>query len=430
MAWSIRMRARMKFWLRRVADWFPWTPLGLLVAAAAAYALYAFAFGQMDVVLLSLGYGTVGLLALSTTFVLAAALITKLQLRAPEREDALELETQRSLPTAFTLPALRWLPLVQIRWEWERPIGFDVESTVNAGKAHERVTPSDRGTFEGIRRRIIVEDAFGLVRLGLRMNDPAKLQVVPSVGALNQMPVLMSMSGGEDFPHPLGVADGDRVDLRRYGPGDPARFIHWKIYSRTRKLMVRIPERALTRSTRTVAYLVAGESDDASAGAARVALQSKAFGEDWAFAADGGGLTSRLSDALDAIVTSRDHRERGGQGLETFLRDVERSGPASVVVFVPPVPGPWVQQVSAALAARRGRAKIVIGVDGLRATGVRALWARALSRPPGGTKTQLEPLEDLLRQLSSLRIGVLVLDRITGRQLSAKHRAAALKRAA
>ena len=91
----------------------------------------------------------------------------------------------------------------------------------------------------------------GIVNLG-------PIEVLPHLGGIRRLPVLTSLTGGEEFPHPMGLEDGDRVELRRYVPGDSARFIHWKVFGRTRKLMVRVPERALSRARRTVAYLVAG----------------------------------------------------------------------------------------------------------------------------------------------------------------------------
>ena len=130
---------------------------------------------------------------------------------------------------------------------------------------------------------------LGLARFGLYHEDPSALTVVPHAGGLSQMPLLISMSGGDEIPHPMGVADGDRVELRRYAPGDPARFIHWKAFSRTRKLMVRVPERALSRARRVVAYQVAGPDDEASAAAAKVAAESGSLGGEWIFGADGSG---------------------------------------------------------------------------------------------------------------------------------------------
>ena len=98
---------------------------------------------------------------------------------------------------------------------------------------------------------------------------------------------------------------GDRVELRRYVPGDSARFIHWKVFGRTRKLMVRVPERALSRARRTVAYLVAGAHDEAAAAAARAAIEEEALGTDWQFAADGSPeATSDRSEAIHKVMAS------------------------------------------------------------------------------------------------------------------------------
>ena len=84
----------------------------------------------------------------------------------------------------------------------------------------------------------------------------------------------------------MGLEDGDRLELRRYTAGDPVRFMHWKVLSRTRKLMVRTPERALSVARRMAAFLIAGERDDASAAAARLALERRLLGSDWLFGTD------------------------------------------------------------------------------------------------------------------------------------------------
>ena len=436
-AWHrLAVRAVRKWWpwlrlgLRRLADWFPWTPLGLATGVGAGLALQEYAFGQMDIVVLALGYGALGLIALSTVFVILGVMLTKWQLRSWTADESLALQTRVAAPTGFVLRSLRWLPLVHVRWSWEAPASFKARAVLRGGRKHETVVPLERGEYDSIRRRIVVEGAFGLVRLALRMQEPRALEVLPGVGGMGRMPVLMSMAGGEDLPHPMGVAGGDRIEMRRYAPGDPARFIHWKAYSRTRKLMVRMPERALSRSNRTVAYLVAGPGDDASAGAARIAVVSKAFGQDWLFGADGAAPTTRIGEALYAIMRSAAHRDAGAQQLASFLRDAERSGPASVVIFCPPQPGPWLEPVARAIASRSGRAKVVIGVDGLKSMRARTWWQRMISRDAPDASSPLEPLEQVLRTLARHRVEILVVDRQSGRTLSERHRAAALGRAA
>ena len=69
--------------------------------------------------------------------------------------------------------------------------------------------------------------------------------------------------------------------------GDSVKNIIWKVYARSRQLNVRLPEHSVFQSKKTLAFLLTSENDEAAAAVARVALQSGALGEDWAFGADG-----------------------------------------------------------------------------------------------------------------------------------------------
>lgn len=418
---------RLLRFARRLIDLFPWTALGLFVAAAAAGALTYFAYREMDLVLLVLGYGALGLAALSTLFVALGVGLTRLRKLEPGSRE-LDAETQRPQPTGFSLPALSWLPLTRVRWAWREPKGFELRFDRRLGRVHEQTIATRRGVHESVERRVIVEDVFGLARIARWRRTPLTLRVLPHVGALRQLPVLISYAGGEDWPHPMGLLEGDRLELRRYAPGDPARFIHWKIFARARKLVVRTPERALTQSHRTVAYLASGPDDEASAAAARVAVESRALGEDWAFGADGfPDGCSRIEDAVDAIVRSGEHAEHGGRDLETFLRVQERSGPASLVLFVPPRPGPWLETVLGSLQARRGRARVVIGVDGLGEPDARPWWKRVLTREAEREIADVAELEQVIQKLAPTRAPVIVVDRIRGTVLGEAHRKAVAK---
>src|SRR5262249_51070283 len=154
------------------------------------------------------------------------------------------------------------------------------------------------------------------------------------------------------------------LELRRYSAGDPARFIHWKVFARARKLMVRTPERALSVARRAAAFLIAGERDDASAAVARLALERRPLGSDWGFRADAqiAGVTG-IPEALDALIRSGGLHANAGAGLSAFAENAERKGPVSLVVFAPSRPGPWLERV--ATAARKRKLRVVIGVDGV-----------------------------------------------------------------
>lgn len=410
---------------RRFSDWLPITPLGLSIAIFAALVLKLFAYPEMDLVLLVVGYGCLGLVGIAALLVTGGAIRLKLVSRHYRGPDERTLETGRSLPTGLSLPSLALVPFVLVWWEWLSPKGAGVALRARGLRLEEDVHLEERGFVRGIERRIVVQDVFGLARIAIRHEDPARLTVLPSSGALKEMPVLVTLAGGDEMPHPMGVEDGDRVELRRYAPGDPARFIHWKVYARARKLVVRVPERALTRARRTIAYLVAGPGDEPVAGAARVAVESGTLGAEWVFGADGtAGDASEPGPAVDRIVRSIEAREEGALGLRAFIERAEKTGPASLVLFVPPVPGPWLDRVIAILRHRAHRTRVIVATDGVDAQAEPPRWRRLLARSAERRGTHAEDLDAVVRALAGARVEVLVLDRATGKKLGDAHRAA------
>lgn len=417
---------------------FPLTPLGLLVVFSAGAGLVFVAMPEMDLVLVALCWVVLALAAGAMLAVIGGAARLWLALRGLARGQERTLETLRSLPTGFSLPGLFFLPFVQLFWEWIGPTG-QLELNREGLRVAEEALLFERGYVGAIERRIVVRDVFGLAKVAFRHRTTQSLTVLPSAGALKQMPILVSMSGGDDLPHPMGVEDGDRVELRRYAPGDPARFIHWKVYGRTRKLVVRKPERALTRARRVVSYLVAGPGDEASAGAARVAIErvlsSGELGAEWIFGADGSAGEARdIPGALDRVVRSADvrgHADGGAAGLSSFVARAEEKGPASLVLFVPAEPGPWIERAIAVLRLRASRSKVVVGVDGVELRPPRSLWARALLRAEAPARTSsAEALEEVVQRLKAHAAEIVVVDRSSGRRLGDAHRRAMLAEAA
>lgn len=411
--------------LRRVLDLFPLTLLGILVGSGAGAALRWVAYPELDLVWLVVGYAALGLVALAVIVVVTGAIRVKVATRVrPHAEvERHRLETGRFLPTGFEAPALLWLPLAQVDWTWERPDGAEVAiESARGSRMREKVAFRRRGHVRGVRRRIVIQDAFGLARVAVRQNDPVELTVLPHAGKLRETPMLVSLAGGDERPHPMGIEDGDRVELRRYVPGDSARLIHWKVFGRTRQLMVRMPERALSPARRTVAYQVAGPGDEASAAAARVAVESGVFGAEWSFCADGSaGDTQRIDEAVEMIVRSAGAAAQGGRGLEAFLRRAERAGPASAVIFVPPQPGSWLEPVVAAVRARAPRTRLVVATDGVDRARQPSLWRRLLTFSEPGEGTPANQLDEVLKALAATRAEVVVLDRQTGRRLGKSH---------
>ena len=196
------------------------------------------------------------------------------------------------------------------------------------------------------------------------------------------------MASDEGLPHPSGAPEGDRMEIRRYVPGDPVRHILWKVYARTRQLNVRVPEKAIDRSQRIVAYLLTGDGDGAAAGAARMALQNELLGADWLFATDGfPEPTDDLEQSLLAIAGSgsrlaggRLSKGRSADGLRAFLARPEIVDQTHCVVFAPADPGPWVEEAMAAARTFSGVTSFILGTDGVSSGRERRWWNRFLFR--------------------------------------------------
>lgn len=291
--------------LGRARDAFPLTALGVALLALSTIALVV---GAREVDLVLLGAGAVGAAAILVSLalvLLAFARVRRALAKSATARAPLVLECGSAVRTGFRLPRLRWLPGARVRWSWLAPQA-KVRALAIGGWLEEEVLPRTRGFGETLARRIEVGDAFGLASIAFSRVEARAVRMLPSVGGLKPMHVVRTLAGGSDWSHPEGTPDGDRLDLRAYAPGDPIKYVLWNVFARTRELVVRTPERALSAARKTLAYLVAGAGDEPAAGAARVAVDVGALGGDWAFGADGvEGPALTKEAALEALARSR-----------------------------------------------------------------------------------------------------------------------------
>lgn len=416
--------ARVRAGVRRARELWPLTLRGMLVAAAAGGALHLYGFGELDGVWYVAGLGLLALCALALLAVLAASVRMQLWLRRREQSEpsALAVDTSREFASGFALPRLRFWLFVEVRVSWLAPPAAQARLAEQGALGVEWVRLDDHGELREVLRRIELRDVFGLASLSLRDRARCSVDVLPHRGALGALTPLHSLAGGDDMPHPMGVAQGDRLELKRYAPGDPARFIHWKVYARTQKLVVRTPERALSRAHRTAAFLAAGPGDGPSAAVARVALEQGALGPDFRFGADGSPApVERADQALAALRRSSAYRAQGGNDLGAFVDQVEREGPAALVVFVPASAPAVREQVAALLRGRARPVRVVIGVDGVAGAHPPSWLSRIALQSSGTGAVALQELQESLAFYQRLGCDVVVLDRDSGRTLGSAH---------
>jgi len=434
----IRERTRVlarkaRAFARPVLDLFPFTPLGLVVLGAAAFALAAIGVRRLDLLLLVVGTVGLALGLFALVFTLVAALVLRFALRHRAAGEALALECGVPARTGMSLPRLGLLPFVTVAWSWVAPEA-EVRVVREGSRLVEQIVPRGRVLGEELVRRVVVGDAFGLVRLAFKAREARAIRFLPAKGALERMEVLRSISGGDELYDPLGVPEGERVDTRAYAPGDPARLILWKVYARTRALVVRTPERAFSPARRTVAYVVAGEGDEPAAGAARAAIERGALGPRFLLGADGvRDAAETPAAALEVLCRSASCPEaERGAGLGAFLRRAESGAAATrAVVFVPARPGPWLGRVIAAAGPNAAqRVEIVVCTDGIARDERRSLLARlALRAAPqsGATRTRAADVAAVLGALRAARVkDVRIVDREAGRVYAEAHQRALL----
>jgi uncharacterized protein DUF58 len=416
--------------IRRILDVVPLTALGVLALLMGWEAAREFGTRRQDLILYVAGWGLLGLGALATLLVIGTAVALRLGWRArPRPHDGLErVEAGAIVHTGFSLPSLSWLPFVSLRWEWLEPSEVRVRATPRGGRLREAVVHGERGEQDRTVRRLVVEDVLGLSRLALRLVEPGARVVLPARGRPPTAPLLHALAGGDAVSYPLGPPDGDLVEMRRYAPGDPMKRVLWKTFARTRTLMVRVPERAVSPTRRTISYLVAGDGDEAPASIARMALENDTLGPEWRFGADGSTEDAcRLAEALPLIVRSRSARDHGGEGLGAFLERAADFGAGRCVIFAPGRPGPWLAVAAAALRRRAGRVEVIVGVDGVRDPAAEPRLRRWLFRREEGTDRAVpcRELDEVTHRLGAAGAAVMVVDRASGRV----HRQAMRRRA-
>jgi hypothetical protein len=328
----------------------------------------------------------------------------------PER-----LETTRATGTGFRFPALRRFLVLEVSVAWVEPPGCKVSLESIDGLLSEVVTPGERGRTGQLVRRFTVDDVFGLTRLSFDVSWNVNLSIVP-VAASGGAALVAGRAQGETVANPAGRAEGDLVEMRQYAYGDSMRHGLWQTYARTRKLLVRMPERALAPGPVSVAFFVAGPEDEASAGAARLYLEAGLLGSDLLFGADGAAAPARSArDAVEQLVDSKTKRAEGGESLDSVAAQMDPNRLTACLLFVPPVDGAWRGRVVEFVRRHRLNASVIIGVDGAgEVAGTQGRLQSFLFEAPTETLGARPELEKLRAALESEGLPTSVLHRGTG----------------
>lgn len=351
--------------LTTIRDLFPLTFQGVLLAALGAVAWDVLAKDSADFILLAVGLTALALVGLSLGSVLLFGPIFAIAIRrnsnahVPER-----MTTGIDVETGFNTIGFRYWPLLFVRWSWDTPEGVEVRIEKRRGRLVEVVVPTERGRYEFVERRFVIRDVFGFASIAFTRRWSTPIRILPVTGRAN-IELAIRRATDEGYSHPSGQPLGELVDMRRYHAGDPVRHIIWKAFARSRRLMVREPERAIAPKPAMVGYFIAGPNDEPSASTARLFLEQGLLGADFVFTAAGARqATANTTDAVEQIVESRDHRDHGADGLAGLLRTVDRGRLDNLVVFAPAGDGAWVDRLLEQTRRLPRPPMVILTVDG------------------------------------------------------------------
>lgn len=413
--------------IRRLAGMFPLTLQGVITLSLTAYALSAYGYAAMDLVVFSLAICALSILIFSLFCAVGSGLFIQRRIQRSLQDssapsDSIKLEAGFPNETGFTLPAINYFPLVKLSWQVVFPDCLETRVKISPDKQLiEEIIPHKRCKTSRITRQFVVSDVLGFCRYSWLQNQDVACTALPRINTVKPLPLLRSLTAEDGIPNPSGDPDGDRMEIRPYVPGDSVRNIMWKVYARNRQLNVRLAEKSVFHSNRTVAYLLSSDNDEAAAAVARVALESGALGEDWAFGADGSELPCEsLDTALDAIARSRAIERPYGYGLDNFLTLTEAKSGVHCIVFAAAEFAPWADLLRKTIGRFAGSFSLVLATDGFNEAEDLPLWQRLLLKSETGSKYSPETagsradLLKLLTELGQLVESTVVVDRKTG----------------
>lgn len=400
-----------------VAGIFPLTTAGIMVVSLGVAARFGVGVARADHVLHAAGTAALLVSAVLAGLVVVVGFIVRLVAGRRAGAPDLSVETGTAVPTGLVLPDSRAWPLVDVLVEWDAPSCVDVDLRPDERGLAELVTFRERGRHEVVRRYIVVRDVLGLASIALPLTRRGSVRVSPARGAL-ATPLACRDVAGEGFSHPAGAPVGDLIEVRPYVHGDPVRLVVWKAFARTRRLLVRMPERAIGPERSTAAAFVAGEGDDHSAETARAAVERGLLGSRFSLVADGAVSPARdAADAVEQVIDSVRFRARGGECL-SHVADGLDYPPSECVVFVPAMPGPWVRRFREWAATVPFTVTAVLTLDAGEAWRRRGRLARLL-RTPSDAPAHVRSALAVHDELASAGAVVRVVEFPSGRVIAA-----------
>ena len=320
---------------RRIIEWVPTTFSGLALLVLSFMAIQFYVIDQSDFFIRAV----VSVFILVQAFLFVVTIIVRLcvvrKLRALQFQvDFPEVSRDSTVTLVNRGGTFKVYPMVEVTVASREPNRYQIQTESKSNASTIRLVPTRRGQLDRLLLDFHVADIFGLNKTTIRHTVQCQLDVSPKRPLLETAQLKLP-NDGDNSAHPAGALAGDYVEMRQYAPGDPQRFILWKAYARSRKLLVRTPERAQSNEPAVALVLFTSPTDQAAADVARYFLEHT--DQPLAFGACGmGEIAYDTRTALALLKASGQLTEYTMNGLVDALKPVlDQSGGRLVVVASP-----------------------------------------------------------------------------------------------
>ncbi len=404
-----RSLTSIKRFFHIVRGYFPLTLRGLLLLGSSLLFLFVYGVKEDDWVLLFLGGAGLFLITLNLLLVIIPFfwIIWKIRLLNELKQIApISGETQTPIISGFLLPSIK-IPMLDFSSIWLEP-SVDVEFHPYYPSVSELLIFHRRQSFSQVHRLLSLRDLFGLAEISWERWDPQEGEIWPY--SQPHPPISANaLIEGEGHFVPNRPRVGDRIDTRPYLPGDPYRYIHWKLFARKGEPIVRVPEPSASTEKKIMAYLVCDELDEFAAEITRWSLENGDLGTDWHFATDGSpDPVSNVSSALSYLAHSAQFSHRAGKDLPTFLSAISfEPSEQHLLIFTSGYIERWLPNIKALLQKHTSSITLIIASEyddiqeKQKTAKSTSLWKRLFFipqyEPPKAPPNQWQILRDLSR---------------------------------
>lgn len=334
-------------------------------------------------------------------FTILSTLIVFLATRHKNKPSEIEIknETGSRIQTDYRVFVPFFMPFVTIDIKLLET-SFERHEIKHLPWSEEYLTPLERGRHIKLHRRITVKDIFGLTEISFVLTQKVSITIEPAKSRY-EMLAFQTKTSGDGYSHPEGEPKGELVEMRRYQAGDPLRLVLWKVFARSRKLVVRAPEPAIVEEKDMFVYFVSGKDDESSASMARSFLSGIGLdmSRELSFSTDGAKrLVANEQEGISDIIDSVSHRARGAEDLLTVAPLVAQGAMNHCFLLVPPKPGTWMEHVKKFIAQYSISPTFVLSVDANKSTEKKKKNS-AIKRLICKTDDAAENADDIFNQL-------------------------------